>query len=88
MVEKLGLIEADHLDRRVDHLPRAVKNHFSVGFACDVTHPKVKAGCGLRVEFHLFLASGQPQGWRREIDIRQLGRPLHLVCALANEEDA
>ena len=84
-VEQTVLVEAHHLDHRIDQRTVAVEGEAAVARPRDAPDAKIEVGRGAPVERHLALAQGQAQFGRREIDIVELDRALELVGTRAGQ---
>ena len=86
-VEQTRLIEADHLDQRLDGRSLAAEAQAPGAVAHHLDDPFVNVGRRPPVEDDLRLAGGGSKRQGREIEIREMHGPLELVGTIAHQEN-
>ncbi len=85
-IERLRLVEAVHLDRPFDGLPRAPERQRAIPLARDRDDAAIEAGRKRSIGFDFGVACGSAPFQRREIQERKAHRTLDLVGALSSQE--
>jgi hypothetical protein len=86
MIERLGLVEAAHLDRPFDHLAVTPDRKAAVGRTRDRHHAAIDLRGIALIDLDLGLAGDLALGERRKVEEREFDRALDLEHALAGEK--